>query len=405
MPSLNDINMIRMLLADWFSKLGREAGLPLDNNRGSSQNVFTLGSKQHFHVEAKFIQDPPFLRFEASDNSKQTLVDSLVKQAVTHVQARELGKVVWYSSTITTVESKFNLPNLMGPFFQQLGTQTRISGWRRLGPDIILEFKEISSPDEKEKPQFFAPQAVVDIHIGVLAPCAGYFSSAFAQSIVELVGTICTFALGRGTIIPPVVFSSKKEEIPILEKRSKDPNILTLARKGIPLDINKYVNPNTFELFNRLRSALFTFDAAIKQEDDTVACILYVVATESLTIPSPSWKHSKLTKRFVTFYDELMPKALDNILTQDNIETVFKIKRGNREAGALRRDLLNKVYGFRSGRVHEGLQPRYFIDATGIDIDSMNRRGVFTEFAEYAILEFLNSPRSTLIGNPEISYT
>lgn len=68
-------------------------------------------------------------------------------------------------------------------------------------------------------------------------PVEGPFTDPIAHRNVELIVAICTFALGRPVNLPPVVFPADDEAVPDLEVRRQDQSILTLARKGVSLDI------------------------------------------------------------------------------------------------------------------------------------------------------------------------
>jgi len=401
MPSIHlDIRSRRMLLADWFAHLARESGLDFAQ-QGTTGQAFTLGAPNAFHVTAHFIETPPFLNFVASDPHRQGIVDAIVPKAVGQVERGDFGGVVWYSTELHEVELKLFSSSFMGPFLQRLGSQTRIAGWRRLGTNILLEFTEDLPADWDEKKALFAPKAVVHVHIAAPGPCAGHFSSHLVHGVVETVAAICTFALGRGVALPPVVFPSKSEMLPQLAARQSDHKVLTLARKHISLDIfSPLAVPGGFELFTRTRAALMTFDAAVRQERDSVACILYVVVAECLTTPYTEWRHSKLTKRFIEFFDELMPTDLDRIVAHGNFEEAFGIRRGTRTARALRRDLLYRMYDYRSGQLHEGVRPSYKGLGVGFDVGDEVRRGLFADFAEGAILRYLAAPRVSLIGHP-----
>ena len=108
------------------------------------------------------------------------------------------------------------------------------------------------------------------------------------------------------------------------------------------------------------------------------------------------WRREKLTKRFIRFFDELMPDDLDEIVAHSNFEEAFGIRRGTRKARALRRDMLDRAYEHRSGLVHEGVG----IGAgAGVDLRSVWRRGLLSDFAEMAILRFLEALRVSLIGH------
>jgi len=398
-----DLRAVRMLLADWFARLARDAGLPL-SQYGSSGEAFTLGSPNEFHVTARFIQEPPFLRFVASESSRQELVDKLCHEAGSRVEVGDFGDTAWHSASLPAVGFQLASPFSIGPLLQQLGSQTRITGWRRLGGNVLIEFTEELPADWNEANALFAPKVVAHVHVGVPAPCSGHFSSHIAHSVVETVAAICTFALGRGVALPPSAFPSKKEQVPDLIVRRTDPSVLTLARKQVSLDIFSGIGaPGGFDHFSRMRAAFLTFDAAVQQQRDAVACILYVVAAEAISTPNAAWRDSKPTKRFIEFFTELIPATLDQMIAHGNFESVFGIRRGERTDRALRRDLLEHIYDFRSGHVHAGLRPTYHGFASGFEASDDIRRGLFADFAEGAILGYLSSPRTSLIGHPNSS--
>lgn len=395
-----DVRAVRMLLADWFARLARESGLPL-TQYGSGSQAFTLGAPDAFNVTAHFIQERPFLRFVSSDTTRQDLVEDLAKQAVTLVDAGDYGGTAWHSASLPALDFQLSAPFSMGPFLQRLGSQTRILGWRRLGTNILIEFTEELPADWDEKNALFAPKAVAHVHIAVPAPCAGHFSSHVAHGAMETAAAICTFALGRGVALSPSAFPTRPERLLDLDERRTDQSVLTLARKQVSLDIfSQIAVPGGLDYFARLRAALLTFDAAVEQQRDSVACILYVVAAECLTTTNTAWRDSKLTKRFIEFFDELMPSVLDQMVAHGNFETVFGIRRGVRTSRALRRELLKQIYDFRSGHLHSGLRPSYRGFASGFESSNDIRRGLFADFAEGAILGYLASPRASLVGHP-----
>jgi hypothetical protein len=258
--------------------------------------------------------------------------------------------------------------------------------------------------DWDPKSALFAPKALAHIHIAVPAPGVGNFSAYIAHSVVETAAAICSFALGRAVSLPPTVFPTRPEQIPDVSARQFDQTVLTLARKHVPLDIFSVVDaPGGLDHFQRLRSSLLTFDAAKRQEHDAVACILYVVVAECLTTLTTPWRDSKLTKRFIEFFDDLMPEELDQIVSHGNFEAVFGMRRGSRTARALRREMLEQIYEFRSGNLHAGLRPSYRGFASGFETGENVRRALFADFAEGAILRYMTSPRSSLIGHPNWS--
>ena len=378
------------------------------SQHGTSGPAFTIGAPNDFHVTAHFVEAPPFLKFVASDPARQDAIDSLVPTAVVKVEQGDFGGGVWYSTELHEIQlAVAPSPSWMGSLLHRLGNQTRIVGWRRLGSSILLEFKETPKEGEEEgKERLLAPPAVVDVHIAAPGPTAGHFSAQVAHSVIETVTAVCTFALGRPVSLPPMLFPSKEDAVAQLAQRRLDNGILTLARKHIGLDIFSSVAVfGGVDVFRRARAAMITYDAAVQQQRDSVACILYVVAAECLSTPHTEWRHAKLTKRFVEFFDELMPDQLDTIVVHGNFENAFGLRRGNRTARSLRRALLDRIYDYRSGQLHEGLTPSYQGLAIGSDMRDEIRRGLFADFAEGAILRYLAGPRSSLIGHPAFEPT
>ncbi|MEP7298411.1 MAG: hypothetical protein ABI702_19685 [Burkholderiales bacterium] len=393
-----NVNLARMLLADWFIRLGREAGMPFEQY-GAGGETFMIGAANAFHVKAQFIPGDPFLKFTCSDAAQQSQIDSIATAAVRRCTAGDLGDIVWHSAPCATRD--FQLTTL-GALVERISNQTRITGWRRLGRSVLLEFSEEVPPGWDPLAALFAPKTVIGIHVATRAPCAGHFSSHHAHVAVEIAAAICTFALGRYVSLPSVPFPSRPERLVELAQRQVDPAVGTLARKSYSLDIfADFTWPGTIDHFQRLRAAFLTFDAAIRQEHDSVACILYVVVAECLTTLATSWRGNKLTTRFVRFFDELMPAELDQLVAHNNFEAVFGIRRGTRTSKPLRLEMLAKIYDYRSGHLHSGLRPAYHGFAAFDGSDSM-RRALFADFAEGAILRYLESPRASLIGHPNL---
>ncbi|MCP5166984.1 MAG: hypothetical protein H6989_06340 [Pseudomonadales bacterium] len=402
-----DVSVLRMLLADWVRKFGQESGLPIGAGAGQGNNRYTIGDPKTYHLVAEYIEQPPFLKVTPSDPNDTHLVCRFVEQAWNEVKAVNFGGLSWYSVILAECDNDYSLIDrfVTGAFLQQLGAQQRIAGWRRLGGNILLEFVEDLPPGWGEPPQLFAPRAQVHVHMAIPCPCVGFFSSHIAHGLIETVSAICNFALGRRTSVPPHIFPSDQEKVPELSERIKDGSVGTLARKGVSLDIFTGVElPERMDHLLRLRSAMITYDAATQQQRNSVACVLYVAAAESLSVPRADWKREKIASRFEWFFEQLIPEVLDKIVGHRNFEEAFKIKRGNKKARALRKELLNRIYSFRSGNLHEGFSPSPvgLIGALGA-IDGV-RRGLFAEFSEKAILAYMQSPRSSLVGHPGIHW-
>jgi hypothetical protein len=93
-----------------------------------------------------------------------------------------------------------------------------------------------------------------------------------------------------------------------------------------------------------------------------------------------------------------MPSDIDEMVQHGNFEQVFEIVRGSKSSKKLRGMLLDSLYGFRSQPVHEGLAMAY--EGFGLSGSAGPRRMFASWFAESAILRYLDSPRTSLIGHP-----
>lgn len=391
----------QLLSASWLLRLARDSGYHLPQTGTSGATHIFSRPDGGFRIDVTLTDRPPWITATASDSAEQTRINELVRQSGHRVAAGDFGGFVWYS---TTLEGQSTPPidaRFMARMLEALGSQTRIQGWRRLGWHVVLNFREeLPEGGIPEGGLLFAPKPVVDVHLAVPGPAEAPFTSPIAHRNVELVGAICTFALGRPVDLPSVVFPADDEDVAGLETHSQDLSIPILARNGVSLDIfNGLLALGGLPSVIRARGAFLSYDAAVRQEREQVAVILYVVATECLTNPFQPWKKDRLTKRFVTFHEELMPQDLDEIVQHANFEQAFAVTRGNRTAPALRRELLSRLYTLRSEPMHEGLSMS-FEGMAGMASGAGLRRALASDFAQKAIIRFLQSPRTSLIGHP-----
>lgn len=398
---LLDEKATRQLLADWVVRLGSDYGYEFGARGGSSEKI-TIGDQKAFHIWAEVVEGSSDLMFIASDPSEQESIDRINQLARDNVTAGDFGGIVWYSPTLQEIEFKMSAHSPMSDLVLRLSNQTRIDGWRRLSSVVLLEFTEEQPDNDADKQHLFAPKATVKVHMAIPGPTVGLFSASIATNMIELVAAICSFALGRPLQLPAALFATKQDQVADLDAKRVDASILTLARKSVSLDVfGNLARMGDLSSFRRVRAALLTFDAAMNQDRDPVASILYVIAAEAITTPSTSWRSEKLTTRFVRFFEELMPGDLDEIIAHANFEQAMGLKRGNKGARKLRRELLDAIYAHRSSLVHFGVEKSYF----GMnDMSSLVeiRRAILSDFAEMAILRFLESPRESLIGHPTV---
>jgi len=402
------LDQLQGLSASWLRRLLGEAGYDVSQTSLSPDHPFIIGPQDGLHVTATPLDSPPWIAAESNEQERQGQICELVRRSG-ELSSRDLkteedfGGVVWYTCTLTD-----EAPNLADPMFfsrmqQLLYTPARVVGWLRLGPGVLLNFREDASnlPEGTGQGEtvLFHPNVIIDAYVAVPGPADGPLTRPIAHQFMEVVAAICTFALGRPINLPPLVMpvqDFRGETLADLEIRRADATLLTLARQGIPLDIF-HLAVEDKDSWQRIRGALLSYDAALRQQREQVAMILFVVAAECLTNPFQPWKKDRLTTRFVKFFNELMPDHLDSMVQHGNFEQAFEITRGSKSPKTLRRMLLERLYEFRSEPVHEGLAMAYHgFGHTGI---TGQRRMLVAWFAEWAILYYIQAPRTSLIGH------
>jgi hypothetical protein len=392
------------LSASWLLRLVRDAGYEVPQT-SLSMTPFIIGRPDDFHIAVTPQDSAPWISAVSSDQSRQNDIDELVKRSGKAASGDlksddDFGGLVWYQCRLVGEQLNFAEPMFQSRWQERMHLATRILDWRRLGWSVLLNFSE-DVPEggvpEQELMALNLPTPIVDVYIAVPGPIDGPFTRPIAHGISEVVAAICTFALGRPVNLPPTVWPAKTEMLDELESRRTDTSILTLARHTKPLDV-LYLTAEDRQSWDRVRGALLSFDAALRQQREQVAMILYVVAAECLTNPFQSWKTERLTTRFIKFFDELMPDFLDEMVQHGNFEQAFGILRGSKMPHTLRGKLLGTLYVFRSEPVHEGLAMAY----EGMSFSGMagQRRMLASWFAEWAILSYFEAPRTSLIGHP-----
>jgi hypothetical protein len=400
-PSIKDLHpfVIRKLHVDWFERYARDHGIEFEPSHPTDPSTLRASDLE---VRIKQVSQPPFVEFTSSDPDRADLVQSLSRRALDRVQKGDLGGFVWHSTQFAENDLRLEWRNPFGVIFQRLSNQASITGWRRLGEDILLKFSPDGPSEIADDVQpIFAQKTSVEVYMRVEAPKVGYFSEFCASTLVEVVGAICTLALGRGLIGPPIASDADPALFGQLDKLRVDPLVPALNRKGVSLDFLSAQNlPGGVEYADKLRTALLTFQEAFKVDHDAVACALYVVVADGLATPNAKWKHEKVTDRFIRFYEEMVPDTLDAIVAHKDFEEVFEIKRGRRTKRAVRRDLLNAIYAYRSGHLHHGLLPSLRDIIPDVRVREDMRRMFFCAFSEAAILTYMAAPRCSLVGTP-----
>jgi len=390
--------VLRKLQIDWFERCAQEQGIEFEASHPT--DPFLLRASD-FEVNVEKLPQSPFVQFRSNDPNKESMIQSLSNRALERVREGDYGGFVWHSTRFVETDLRLEWRNPFGVIFQRLSNQARLMGWHKIGQDILLKFSQDTPSGPDDSHPIFSQKSTVEAYMRIAAPKVGYFSEYCASAQVEIIGAICTLALGRGVTGPPIASDADPAVCAELDKHRADPQLPVLERKGVCLDfLSAQRLPGGTEYVDKLCTAVLTFQEAFKVAHDAVACALYVVVADGLATPRAKWKHEKVTDRFIRFYDEMVPDTLDVMVAHKDFEEVFAIKRGRRTTKAIRRELLNAIYAFRSGHFHHGLQPSLRDIVPNLRVREDMRRSFFCAFAEAAILKYMAAPRCSLVGVP-----
>ena len=246
----------------------------------------------------------------------------------------------------------------------------------------------------------FVPETSIKVTVFAPGPIASTLTHRTASSAIEIVAAICSFALGNPIEIPAVVTPSPPEAADAARAMRFDASILSLARGSVSLDIfGELLNLGGPQAVIKVRGALLAYNAALQQTSSDVAMMLLVSSIEALLVPFQQWKKDKATKRFIEAVNELCPDIVDTLVNHGNVEEAFDfvIRGGETQR---RKQLLDRIYEFRSIPSHQG--PGLSTGETFISLATPGsmRVALLSDLARGAILNYLTSPRSSLIGHP-----
>lgn len=325
-------------------------------------------------------------------------IQAIVNEARQRHQSGDLGGDVVYQTTLRAQAFDKN-PALMPYLMRILNDQIHITGRRRLGSRVLLEFSSEPTKDPAV-PQLFAPQTDIKVSIFAPGPTASELTDRTAEGIAEFVGGICALALGRVVEMPLAIFPAESEEAAAAEASRYDNSIQTLARDHVSLDVfEEFMMLGGPDGVMRVRGALLSYHAALQQGSPDVALMLMVTSLEALIVPRPAWRKEKATKRFIEAIAELCPDVVDSVVNHGNVEQAFEYRRKG-GTKARRRQLLDRVYELRSNPTHSGIGPSGIGIVTSTAEPGKLRVALLSTLTRGALLRFLQAPRSSLIGHP-----
>ena len=321
----------------------------------------------------------------------------IVRDAVARTNAGDTGAPVVYRCQLQTPPIDLASRNFQSNFLRQLSQQVVITGPRRLGSGVLLDFDAGGS----NPPGLFAPPTTIDVTLIVPGPTAGDLAQRVAVGAFDVTAAVCAFALGRQvTGAQPAFPLDDQDDTNSALTRRTDPSILTLARNHVGLDLfGDLAARGGIEAAIRARSALLSYHAALKQEVADVATMLLVGSMEALLTPPARW--DKVTKRFIVGIQDLCPDAVTEILKRPDLESSLGLRlRGG--SGRRAKDLLDRIYDLRSIPTHSGLSVTSTTVLTSLAAPETLRVAILADLATEAILRYIQAPRSSIVGHPGI---
>ena len=392
-----------LLFTDWIQRYANERlSLTQHGTGGTAEHgsLYTFGdpTSSSFVIEKSVTGEWSLNSCQGLDESE---LESIVKDAMDRYADGDVGGDIAYKATMTSRAFEM-VPLDMSNFMRRLGDQALIAGPCRIGDSVLLNFAP-RSPDDPSQPQLFVPETVIEVTIFVGGPVAGGLTNRTASIMMEIVGALCAFALGNPVEIPPVIFPASEPDTAAARVIRFNPSIPGLARDGVSLDIfGELPAIGGIDSFFRARGAFLSFHAALEQHSPDVETMLFVSSIEALITPFQDWKKDKATKRFIDGINELCPEVVDSLVNHDNVERAFGFRKATAPQRS-RKKLLDKIYDIRSLPTHSGIGLKGSSGMAMFADPGSIRVALLSDLARGAILNFLQAPRSSLIGCPSFA--
>jgi hypothetical protein len=394
------------LLMSWIAKFASERLALTQQGSGSESSgrrTYSFGAPNAAHFVVATTSPGDLWELTQCVDLPLDRVREVINESVARTAAGDLGGDVTYQVVMNT--EPITIDARLGLHFQRLlGDQVRIVGKRRLSNQVVLDFSE-DMPEPPTGPLLFAPRSHVKCYLFAPGPIHGPLSLNTAIGMAELTSAICTVALGRVAEFNATQLQSPVAESDAVAARTlrDDPAILGLARDGVSLDVfGELTQRGGSDSLLKVRGALLSHHAALQQSNADVATILLVTALEALITPAQPWRRERTTKRFVDALQELCPDAVDAMVGHSNVEQALAYKRRGGPQ-ARRKQMLARLYDLRSTPAHEGLGLTRRSALMMLGDPGAMRVALVSGLVRAALLSFMQSPRSFLIGHPAFS--
>ena len=214
-----------LLFASWVQYFGRER-LGLDQyGHGGTVGIDATYNFGNPTEKTFSLKRSPSGEWTPQDAKGVTELDiqEVVSDACERLTASDFGGEVVYQTTLKS--AGFSMTQVsMSNFMRLLGDQVFISGQRRLGRQVLLEFNP-EPPENPSAPQLFTTAVDIDAKLFIPGPIASDLTQRGASGVIEVVAAICAFALGKPVETPMMIFPAPPEEVAKAQARQLDPSV------------------------------------------------------------------------------------------------------------------------------------------------------------------------------------
>lgn len=306
--------------------------------------------------------------------------------------ALDYGTGAWWKASFSTDMGLSGVTDLHFMRIMSEHNSRRFQGDWRFGGEALLSFDQA----EKGATSLVIPKFEVRMLFRVPAPGHGPHSVSVAEEVATFLRAATAFASAAPLQVAAPIFPANDKE----QARAQAllPNAPELPVEGEPLWVQLMLlvpEPRQFEALRRAQGALFAYEQAISQESEYVTLALLVSALESLSVPNAAWQMERVPARFITFCMQLCPEAIDVVMKHGDFSRAFG---GYSSAERF----LRTLHGLRSKPLHTGFLQHRVSRLPAMGGDAGIRVMLVSGVVRAAVVTFMRTPFSSLIGHPGV---
>jgi hypothetical protein len=306
--------------------------------------------------------------------------------------ALDYGSGAWWKASFSTDMGMSGVTALHFMRIMSEHNRRRYQGDWRFGSEALLSFDQA----EKGAVPVVIPKFNVRMLFRVPAPGHGPHSSSVAEEVATFLRAASAFATAAPLQVAAPIFPAQDQEQ--AQAQALLPNAPELPVEGEPLWaqlMSLVPGVEQFEAFRRAQGAMFAYEQAISQESEYVTLALLVSALEALSVPNAAWQMERVSARFIAFCLQLCPEAIDVVMKHVNFAQAF----GGYSSA---KRFLRTLYGLRSKPLHTGFLQHRVSHLPAMGGDAGIRVALLSEIVRAAVVAFMRTPFSSLIGHPAV---